>query len=184
MKAARAAAGLGAATCFVAAALLILQAGLPERATFTGLEIGGVLTAPELGALAPQFRATMSDSGTLSLAELRGTPVILNFWATWCQPCAIELPHLQRLHERYPSDELRIIAINTGEPIETIAPWAAQLQLSLEIALDPDFQIMTAFAVRGQPQTFVIDRYGVVRDIFFGAVDFDTLNRAVQPLLK
>lgn len=177
-------AALGAALfCLAGGLVLLYRAGLPERASFTGSISTGGFTAPEIGAAAPPFHATLLNDDIVDLDSLRGSVVVLNFWATWCQPCEIEMPILQELQERYSAAELRVIAINTGEDRPTIAAWSAWLQLSLPIARDPDLQIASAYQVRGQPQTFVIDRQGIIRAIFFGATDYARLNAAIEGLL-
>jgi peroxiredoxin len=179
----RAAALVAALLCFTGGIALLRQAGLPERATYTGSLSAGDFTAPEIGATAPPLRAALLNGDEVDLASLRGTIIILNFWATWCQPCEIEMPILQGLQDRYLTTQLRVVAINTGEDRTTIEAWAARLQLSLPIVRDPDLKIASAYHVRGQPQTFVIDREGVIRAIFFGAADDSTLSATIEPLL-
>ena len=174
---------VAALLCFTGGLALLRQAGLPERAEFTGSMSAGEITAPEIGATAPPFRAMLLSGDTIDLASLRGSVVILNFWATWCQPCEVEMPILQELQDRYAIDQLHVVAMNTGEDRATIEAWAGRLQLSLTIARDPDLQITSAYHVRGQPQTFVVDKEGVIRAIFFGAADDSRLSAAIEPLL-
>jgi thiol-disulfide isomerase/thioredoxin len=179
----RAAALVASLICFFGALVLLVQPGLPERAAFTGSISAGVVTAPEIGASAPLFRASLLDGSALDFASLRGKIIVLNFWATWCEPCEVEMPILQALQEQFSSDQLHIVAINTGEERTAIEAWALRLQLTLMIALDTDLEITSTYHIRGQPQTFVIDRQGVIRAIFFGATDDLRLRAAIEPLL-
>lgn len=183
MRLRRAASLAASLLCFIGAVALLHKAGLPERTAFTGSISAGIVTAPEIGASAPPFEARLLNGGWIDLASLGGKVVILNFWATWCAPCEIEMPILQALHQQYPPTQLQVIGINTGEDRAAIEPWTVRLQLSLPIALDAGLEIGTAYQVRGQPQTFIIDKQGVIRAIFFGATDFDRLRAAIEPLL-
>jgi peroxiredoxin len=172
-----------AALCFVAALVILTSAGLPQRASYSGLQIAGTAVAPEVGAIAPSFTITLLNGEFVTLASLRGTPVILNFWATWCVPCEVEMPELEQLYEANKADGLRVIAINIGEERAPIAEWVARLQLSFDIALDQDTAISQSYQLRGQPMTFVIDQQGIIRNIFFGATTYAALEAAIALLL-
>jgi peroxiredoxin len=183
MKVRQAIALIAALFCWFVAIALLVATGLPERTAFTSLRINETPSAPELGALAPNFNATTLNDEMVSLGTLRGTPLILNFWATWCEPCEVELPELQRIADEFTPQQLRVLAVNNGEADATIEAWIARLQLSLTIVLDRDLEIVTMYQVRGLPQTFILDGDGIVRDIFFGAVNYDTLYAAVRPYI-
>jgi thiol-disulfide isomerase/thioredoxin len=75
----------------------VIAGGLPQRATYSGAVLpSGEIAAPEIGAFAPPFRAPTLD-GEITLEQLRGVPVVLNFWATWCVPCRVEMPWRTRM---------------------------------------------------------------------------------------
>lgn len=173
-----------AALCFWAAVSIILSAGLPQRSQYTGLLIDGTIAAPEIGSFAPPFATTLLDGTPLSLNDLRGTPVIVNFWATWCMPCEVEMPELEGVYQTYKADGLRVVAVNIGEDGAPIAEWVARLQLSFDIALDSDTRIAQLYQLRGQPMTFVIDQQGIVRHVYFGATNYAALVSAIAPLLN
>ncbi|MEO8395104.1 MAG: TlpA disulfide reductase family protein, partial [Chloroflexota bacterium] len=104
---------LGVVASFATAFALLFAAGLPNRAAYTGqILANGQVVAPEIGAFAPPIDAPTLD-GTVDLAQLRGTPVIINFWATWCVPCRVEMPELQAYHQAHPA--ARVLAVNLGE---------------------------------------------------------------------
>jgi peroxiredoxin len=184
MRKLRLASLIGALAAFSGAAIMLLQTGLPERAQFTGaLSDDDQIIAPEIGSLAPSFEAA-TRVGRINLRELRGLPVILNFWATWCEPCVIEMPYLQSIYEQYRERSLRLIAVNLGETYPLVDSWVKRNGLYFDIAFDPDGAIAMAYRLRGQPSTFVIAPDGRIANIFYGAVANGQLEAAVAPFLS
>ena len=180
----RAASLIAALAVFSGAAVILLQTGLPERSQFTGaLGDNGQLIAPEIGALAPSFEAP-SLVDRIDFRQLRGTPVILNFWATWCEPCVTEMPYLQSVYEQYRERSLRLIAVNLGETYPVVDSWVKRNGLYFDIAFDTDGAIATAYRLRGQPSTFVIAPDGRIANIFYGAVVNGQLEAAIAPFLS
>ena len=175
---------IGTLAVFSGAAIILLQTGLPERAQFTGaLSDDDQIIAPEIGALAPSFEAT-ALVGHINLRQLRGLPVILNFWATWCEPCVTEMPYLQSVYEQYRERGLRLIAVNLGENYPLVDSWVRRKGLFFDVALDPDGAIATAYRLRGQPSTFVIAPDGRIASIFYGTVLNGQLEAAIAPFLS
>ncbi|NWG16349.1 MAG: TlpA family protein disulfide reductase [Chloroflexi bacterium] len=173
-----------AVACLSTAVVFIIQAGLPERAAFTGqIVTGGRIAAPEIGALAPPLEGKSPDGQTLRLANWRGQPVIVNFWATWCEPCRTEMPQLQALHDRYHDQGLRILAVNLGETPAVVREWVRALGLTFDILLDANGEAAARYQLRGQPSTYVISPAGTVTHIFFGPAMFETLQSAVMPFV-
>lgn len=168
----------GAVLCAAGALAVVMAAGLPVRGASSAVEIGGLSFAPEPGYFAPPFSAAASTGGTISLASLQGKPVILNFWATWCGPCAAEMPELQRFYERY-GDQVAVVGLNTGESADVIHVWAQQRGLTFPLALDEAQTVAALYQLRGQPTTFLIDPEGRIMDIIYGPADFDGLTRAL-----
>ncbi len=172
----------GAIICLLTAATIVIAGGLPDRATYSGqVNAEGQPVAPEIGALAPPFTATTLDN-VIHSDDLRGTPVLINFWATWCVPCRVEMPELQAFHEAQPT--VRVIAVNLGEPRNLVVDWVAQLGLTYDIALDPDGVIATAYQLRGQPTTYVVSPGGAIVNIFYGATTRQALEAALEPFLR
>ncbi|MCU0511418.1 MAG: TlpA family protein disulfide reductase [Anaerolineae bacterium] len=165
------------------AGLLLAAAGLPERARYTGVYIAGVgLAAPEPGYSAPLFQLDQVQGEPVALLALRGQPVLLNFWATWCAPCLAEMPLLQTLYDDY--ENLHILAINMGEAPAVVAQWAQQQRLTYPLLLDPARRLERLYALRGQPSTFVIAPDGFISAVFYGAVTEDRLRAALLPFVK
>ncbi len=166
---------LASGAAFMLAALILLAAGLPDEAH----PAAGPEGLPVVGALAPPFSGLDLEGHFISLETWRERPVIVTFWATWCAPCQVEMPALQALYEAGSPDGLHIVAINVDEPPEVFAPWAVERGLTFPLLADPTRSIQTQYRLRGVPQTVVIDRAGVIREIFYGPVPPDRLQQAV-----
>lgn len=106
-------------------------------------------------ALAPHFQLATLTGESISLSELRGRWVVINFWATWCIPCREEMPYLQMLADQH-ADQLTVLAVNLREPASTIQPFVDELGLRLPILVLPDDQTLLAYGVRGLPLTVVV----------------------------
>jgi thiol-disulfide isomerase/thioredoxin len=171
------------AVCLAAALALVIAAGLPERAAYTGsfFAVDGVWRAPEVGAYAPEFSAAALDGRTVSAGTWRGQPAVINFWATWCVPCELELPELMALAE----SGVRVLAVNLGEPPAQIRRWLETRQLTpapnFIIPLDLTGAIAARYALRGQPMSFVLAPDGKIAHIFFGATTRSAVESALAP---
>ncbi|MEZ4667309.1 MAG: TlpA disulfide reductase family protein [Anaerolineae bacterium] len=172
---------LGAATCWGAALFIVLHSGLPERATYTGYIESGQRVAPELNAFAPPFSLTTLGDVTVHLGDLRGRAVIVNFWATWCEPCKVEMPDLQALYQQYQSQGLRLLAVNLGEPSSVAQQWVNEFDLTFDILLDQTQSVAAVYQLRGQPSTYVISPDGIIAYIVYGPTTREALEAAIAP---
>jgi peroxiredoxin len=137
--------------------------------------------APVIGYPAPDFTLTTLDGGEFKLSAQRGTPVVLNFWATWCPPCRAELPELRAASERH-ADQIAIVGVNQAETAATVARSAPDLGLTYPIPLDQSGTVSRAYGVRSLPSTFFIDRDGVIREIQNGPLTEATLAQLLQTI--
>lgn len=137
--------------------------------------------APAVGYPAPDFTLTTVTGETFTLSALRGKPVVLNFWATWCPPCRAELPELQAAHQRY-AGEVVIVGVNQAEPPTAVTAFAGQVGLSFPLPLDVRGDVNRKYAVRSLPTTFFVDRDGVIRRIQVGSVNEATLAQALKTI--
>ena len=137
--------------------------------------------APAIGYAAPQFTLTALNGEEFDLSSLRGTPVVLNFWATWCPPCRAELPELQAASERY-EGQVAIIGVNQAETAGAVAEAAEGIGLTFPIPLDRSGSVSRLYGVRSLPTTFFIDRDGVIRQIQNGPVTDAVLAQLLQTI--
>lgn len=127
------------------------------------------------GAKAPSFVAvTVPDSGTATprgIEAYRGKPVLLNIWATWCAPCREEMPRIEQLQKELADSGLAIVAISIDNPgmADAIREFRKEMQLSFEILYDDTGKIRDDYQTIGVPETFLIDRQGVVRRRLIGS---------------
>jgi thiol-disulfide isomerase/thioredoxin len=123
---------------------------------------------------APEIGFADSAGKSLSLADFRGRIVLVNLWATWCEPCIREMPSLDRLRAALPDRDLAIVVVSQdrgGDKV--VAPFFTKLGLKLETYLDPKSTVGHAFEVRGLPTTILIDREGRELGRVEGALDWD-----------
>ena len=132
--------------------------------------------APVVGATAPTFALANLGGERVDLRALRGSPLVLNFWATWCEPCRTEMPLLQSHYEAGRSAGLRILAINFDEPEPLVRSFVDELGLTFDILLDPGAYVQGLYRVRGYPTTFFVDARGVIRGHKVGAMEASELE--------
>jgi peroxiredoxin len=118
------------------------------------------LVAYRSGTMPPAFSARTVDAQDLSLVELHGRVVLLNFWASWCAECRPEMPVLERLHRHFGSRGLAVVGINARETPATARRYAKDLELSFPLVLDQAGTINGLYGVVGLPSTFLIGRDG------------------------
>ncbi len=126
--------------------------------------------APLVGHPAPPFRLQTAEGESLALEDLAGQPIILNFWASWCLPCRAEMPELQRLHERLSGTGLVVLGVNQGETLPTIVGYRQAVGVDFPALVDARLGVSRQYGVNSLPTTFFIDRQGVIRAIFIGAM--------------
>jgi cytochrome c biogenesis protein CcmG, thiol:disulfide interchange protein DsbE len=132
------------------------------------LPTSGFSVKAEEGALAPDFLLERLDGGELRLSDLRGQPVVLNFWATWCAPCRQEIPQFVDAYERYRDQGLVVVGVNMQEGKSIVRPYAEDFGMEFPIAIDVDGEVGDAYRLLGLPVTYFIDHEGVVRSVFTG----------------
>jgi peroxiredoxin len=167
--------GLGLA--LIAASAFYLYRNIPPRADVTVVPAAVNYPAPEL-------TLTDAEGASHSLAEYRGQVILVNLWATWCQPCKEEMPALQAYYEKRRDDGFTIIAVNDGDPTEDVLQFVKDFELTFPVWLDPTY-IATeqAFKTLGLPSSYVIDRNGTVRLQWLGGIEKRALEKYVTPII-
>ena len=144
-------------------------------------------SSPQRGGLAPDFHLQSLDGETISLADLRGRPVILNFWASWCGPCRAEMPLIQEIFEskEWSDKGLVILAVNMGESATTAEEFMVNNGLYFPVLLDTSQDVALEYNIRNIPTAFFIGRDGIIKDIKIGTITSraewkERLSRIVQ----
>lgn len=156
------------AAFFVLAGIVVLISfGFPEserEAPSPVPEASSTLqVAPEQGSLAPGFSLENVRGEVVDLDELLGQPVLINFWATWCAPCRIEMPFIQDRFEKFQEDGLVVLAVDFDEPKDDVAFFGEELGLTFELLLDPGGKIQSVYRILGYPTSFFVDPEGMIR---------------------
>lgn len=163
----------GSVVLMVIGILLIAVFGFDLKINLPGSE--PVTVAPQVDSLAPNFSLKDLNGNVISLTDLRGKNVVLNFWATWCGPCRLEMPSLQARQQQHQED-LVVLAVNFDEPEEVVQAFKAELGLSFPIVLDPGAIVQDVYSIRAYPTTYFIDREGVIRNVRIGILTEETLD--------
>jgi len=129
----------------------------------------------KVGEEAPNFRLRDLAGNVMSLSQLRGKVVLLNFWATWCGPCRVEMPAMEQLYRTFPRREFEILAVSTDPQGAVVTrPFQQELGFTFPVLHDSEFRVGLTYGARTLPMTFMVDRQGVIRQKIFGARDWDS----------
>ncbi len=146
--------------------------------TASGLEVG-----PQVGKLAPDFTLQNTDGDTVTLSELRGSPVMINFWATWCGPCGEEMPYLQEIYDIYTPMGLVFLSVDTGESADKVRGYLTDRSLTFPVLLDSDQKVsLDKYGLQYLPTTVLIDEDGIILKMPFGG--FLSRQQIEQELLS
>ena len=154
---------------------------------FTRVEMPVIASAgaqPRANFPAPDFTLAALDGTPVSLNDLRGQVVLINFWATWCPPCRAEMPALETVYQEHRAHKFTVIAINVAEPDGLVIPFRDEFKLTFPILLDLDTAVAKKFQVSGLPTSFFIDRAGIIRATYLGAMNRVYIESQVLPLLE
>jgi DsbE subfamily thiol:disulfide oxidoreductase len=124
---------------------------------------------PRIGKPAPEFQLNTLDGQPVSLSDLKGKPVLINFWASWCRPCCEEMPYLQQIYDEWQERGLMLLAINIGDNLSQVAEFMQSQGLSLPVLLDTEGKVAEQYGIRGIPTSFFIDKDGIIKEMRVGA---------------
>ena len=153
----------------------------------TGTPVTRLTASVSVGEVPPDFELTDLSGNPHSLSQHRGEAVILNFWTTWCPPCRFEMPALQQVYEKYKDQGFTILGINLTESDDEamIEPYREELGLTFPILLDRKSEVSESlYRVLGLPTSVFIDRQGVVREVYIGAIPLDDLEDKVLSIME
>ena len=146
--------------------------------------LGDELFPVSVGSTAPPLRAVTLDGTkrTKTLRDYEGKVVLLNVWATWCEPCKVEMPSIEKLHREFGPQGLAVIAVSVDDAgmEDRIRLFAKELGTTFEILHDPSRATTASYQITGYPETFIIGREGTIRKKGIGAADWSSeANRAL-----
>ena len=139
--------------------------------------------AATIGSAAPNFTLTDLDGNRLSLADLRGRPVIVNFWASWCTPCIEEFPLLQQAAADHRADGLAVVGVVIQDRANAAAGFLSRMRATWPSAMDADGAVAAQYGIYAPPDTFFIDRNGVVAGRQIGQLSEADLARQLDTIL-
>ncbi len=171
---------------------------MPRRPILLALLVAGLVTAAFLllvrsgpggahaavGDPAPAIVGTTLDGKAFDLASLKGKPVVINFWGPSCVPCRDEFPLLDAKLGQHGAEGLAVVGVLTDDPVEPARDFVAQYGAGWSTVVDPDKAIKTAYRVAARPQTYFVDRTGVIRSIQVGELtdaDFERQYARIAP---
>jgi len=131
---------------------------------------GEIYSAPQKGFIAPDFILNDLEGDPFELSCFQGKTVIVNVWASWCNPCQYEMPALQKIHEKYKDQGLILLAVNNTyqDNYADVVDFVRQNNLTFPILLDLDGKVSKLYKVQALPSTFFIDKNGKISEIVIG----------------
>jgi thiol-disulfide isomerase/thioredoxin len=137
--------------------------------------------SPFVGSPAPNIELQTLSGSLINLSDMKGRVVLLNFWATWCAPCQLEMPLLQARASQYPTD-LVILGIDYNEDPALVRDFVTNLKITFPILLDPGSKVQDLYRVRGYPTTVFVDGQGVIRVVQIGELSGTMLDNYLKKL--
>jgi thiol-disulfide isomerase/thioredoxin len=145
------------------------------------LDSSGGTGMPNVGEVAPNFEYTLSDGTRHQLSDLHGKKVLLNFWATWCEPCRAEMPDLQQVLANY-GDSVIVLGVNKLETAAVIPPFAEELGVSFPLIVNTDGAIANRYGAKNIPSSFFINTDGTIGARRIGVMTYDFMKSQIDQL--
>ncbi|MBO8163061.1 MAG: thiol-disulfide oxidoreductase ResA [Brevibacillus sp.] len=147
---------------FIRVAILGVLLAALVFAVYSSLASDSVLKA---GDAAPNFQLEQLGGGSITLNDLRGKGVVLNFWGSWCKPCEAEMPELEKQYQKHKDDGVVFIGVNIGQTPVTVETFVKQVGVTFPILLDREREITKLYKIGPIPTTYFIDKDGKITDI-------------------
>lgn len=165
------------ARLFVIGRTLVLLAWLAPQA--------GRSQSPEVGQRAPDFGLAVLKGGDVHLSQLRGRPVLINFWASWCAPCRTEMPEIVAAYSAHRATGLEVLAVNLTdqESRSDVRRFVAEMGMTFPVLLDERGRVRRAYRLRGVPTSVFVDTAGIVRVIHPGPLTSEALAQGLDSIL-
>lgn len=143
-----------------------------------------ILKSEPIRTKAKDFKLKDLTGKEISLSDLKGKNVYLNFWATWCPPCKGEMPEIEKLYQETKDSNLVIIAVEIGEPISTVKNFIDENKYTFKVLLDSDQNVAQQYGVSSIPTSYFIDKNGNIVSKIIGAMDINQMKEAINALDK
>ena len=130
------------------------------------------------------FKLKDLDGKELSLSDLKGKKIFLNFWATWCPPCKSEMPEIEKLYQETKNSDLIIVAVEIGEPLSTVKPFINNNKYNFKVLLDSDQSVASKYDISAIPTSYFIDKNGYIVSKNLGAVNLEQMKASIKALDK
>lgn len=140
---------------------------------------GGSQALAEKGKPAPDFEISFPDGTKLRLSDLKGKPVLVNFWATWCKFCEREMPAIQTAYDKYKALGFVVIAIDSKESNSTVAKFISDRNLAFTVAIDPTDAVFRKYRGGGWPHSVFVDKQGIVSEMYTGQLSAAQLEQFI-----
>ena len=129
---------------------------------------------PEEKFFAPSFELSSLEGRKIKLTDFRGKIVFINFWATWCVPCKTEMASMEKLYQRFKGTDFQMLAISVDKDISSIKPYLEKYNLTIPVLLDPGSLVKKKYKTVGLPETYVVDKRGIILHKAIGPRDWFT----------
>lgn len=143
-------------------------------------------TGVNQGEKAPDIELPQDGGESMSLNDVRGTFVIMNFWASWCEPCIREFPLLDQIHQEFSDEEINVLAVNMSSferTMDEAMEFLDDRPVTMPVLFDTDREMADEYQVAGLPTTYLINEEGIIVDIIMGEVTEEMLIERIQPFL-
>ena len=169
---------------------ILIVLGIVFVALFATIELKGNVppspspaTGVQIGSTAPDFTLKDLNGNSVKLSDLRGKPVYINFWASWCPPCKAEIPEIEHFYQQN-KDKVSVLAVNLtfNDKISDVVDILKASNANFPVLLDTDAKASVAdsYQVYGIPASFFIDKNGIIREAHVGGMTLDTLQEALK----
>jgi peroxiredoxin len=136
------------------------------------------------GNLAPDFELMDLNGKLVKRSDYEGKKVILNFWATWCPPCRVEMPQMVKIHEDY-EQEVVVLAVNltnTEKSQSDVRSYVERSKLPFPVGLDAEGEVSETYQIIAYPTSFIIDTQGIIQEVFQGAINYEIMKKAISSI--
>lgn len=143
----------------------------------------GTRATAKIGEPAPDFTLATPEGQNVTLSQFQGQVVLINFWATWCPPCRLEMPFLEAAYERYKDQGFTVLAVDQQESPQAVRAYFQELGLSFPVVIDSTGEVSSLYRVLALPTTYIVDRNGVVQVMHRGAMTQQQLEGYLAQVL-